>query len=1726
MAIPPRKPTEIEKLSDIDLKLGKHSKKIEKQIEKLGLIDNKMGQQTQKLSNIDAKLANQIDKLGGIGTKVSEQTAKLGGVDAKLGDHSKKLDDQTAKLGSMDAKLAQQVGKLNSIQGVLGQQTGKLDGIRGEINQHTGKLGEIETSLGTHGGKLDEQTAKLGGIDAKLADQIGKLGGIGTKIGEQTQRLGSIDTKLGQLGDQTVKLGNIDNKLGEHTNVLTGIKGVLGDHTGKLTEQTGKLGSIDGKLGEHTGKLGAIESKLGNLEAGLAPPVTLSMNAQGGEVGALQGKLAKLGVPIPQHETNANYFGLGTQSALIKIQEMFRLPRTGTFDEATNAVLAGMVTGAEAKQRVDGRLFFQDGRPASGITLRLYKRNFGGSATKIKDFTSDSGGFYTLEHDDAEKNLNLEVRAVDPDDPQKDYPLALTKHSAGKQEMMNLLVPTSLRKLDPEYDRLSAGIEKQIGNIAKLKDAQESDNQRDLTLLHRSTGWDARLIGLAATAAKLSSSTGLDQGVLYAMFRAGLPTDQEQLARLGSVAVQKALGKAAKARIIALNNQQIAEAKGKFEGFARKARRELKLAGTASSFGDFLKNSGLVDDAQKSAFEDVYFARRNGDSGFWSAVGKKLKDTGLDQSAVEEKVKGLRLQGKLGYLSLNSSELTETLKSDITDPDQMAKLVDLGLYNDQAWKDKLTTAAGGDNAKLEEMIPTAYVGDDVNKRLDGYAADLARKVRLSFPTQIVSCMIHNDEMILGPDHATMKAPVHGFLDKAQKLGFELGRNSVEAFVREHKAVLFDGGASDDEVAGIVKIVKNVQRIYQSTPTNEAMKILLELGFTSALDVLAFPYAVFLERFGRHFPSIDQARLVYRKAEQVNAVTHSFFSAAKQLDSSPGVHALSPPTAEREKAKTELIKRFPTMETLFGSLDYCECEHCRSVLSPAAYLVDLLQFLEPEDLVWQSFLNVWKKKHDNKEYVENWKRPDGSTPPPLERKPYHALIERRPDLPHLPLTCENTHTALPYIDVVNEILEYYVAHGKLKSEAAHDTGSATSEELLAEPQNILPKAYEELNHARYPLAWISLDTPAKARLGLPFDLWIETVRRFLEYFEVDLAEVLKAFRNNDALFHADGGPYGYASVFVESLGLSPTDFSLLSAADPLADWYALYGFEDQDETLNGVKKDGLVIPDGAIDRFDHYSTPPVRFAKALSRHLGVTYKEVIELVQTSFINPKLDSLTFLRKLEIDVREVFCYNEHAGYPKLKPEEKTAFETRVLALSKKYGEAVFGNQDALAWLNASWDQGNFNDVLLLAEPSVGCDFDAAVLRYADGRPAEPLDYLKINLFVRLWRKLGWTIEEVDHALQVFLPSDLRPLTDVNLGAALKTAIVYFAAIEELGDRLSSGNEWRRKLLTFWSDLSTTGKKPLYEELFLTASVLKDDKDKVFDNPLGKYLQFEVNKEPLLKDHLLTIQAALGITADDIGQILQDARRDALLKKFYAGDLTAEEVQKKLTEEPPAIESEKLSLGTVSLLYRYGLLGKGLKLSVPELIMLKVLSGIDPFRLPEATELADIEKNHPFKQTLRLADIAEALKKTALSIEELDYLLRHQFDPVGKHRSDAEDLRLLIGNLAAGLQRIDQEHPFPTDKESLTEEFLREHVTLLLGADKTDEILGTLSGTISYEADPEMNVASAEKLNLSDLSAEARIQVSFVPNADDRNVGIQKLSFRGILRDPEKLRLKKKAH
>src|SRR5581483_7395139 len=130
--------------------------------------------------------------------------------------------------------------------------------------------------------------------------------------------------------------------------------------------------------------------------------------------------------------------------------------------------------------------------------------------------------------------------------------------------------------------------------------------------------------------------------------------------------------------------------------------------------------------------------------------------------------------------------------------------------------------------------------------------------------------------------------------------------------------------------------------------------------------------------------------------------------------------------------------------------------------------------------------------------------------------------------------------MPYIDLVNEILEYDIANSALDAGLAYDTGPASTDDLTAEPQHLLPAVYRDtLKKAVYPRT-------------LPFDLWTETVRAFLAYFKIPLSGVLDALRPADNLeLFTDGSNYPYyrAQIWAESLGLSPAEYGVLTATDP-------------------------------------------------------------------------------------------------------------------------------------------------------------------------------------------------------------------------------------------------------------------------------------------------------------------------------------------------------------------------------------------------------------------------------------------------------------------------------------------------------------------------------------------------------------------------------------------------
>ena len=334
-------------------------------------------------------------------------------------------------------------------------------------------------------------------------------------------------------------------------------------------------------------------------------------------------------------------------------------------------------------------------------------------------------------------------------------------------------------------------------------------------------------------------------------------------------------------------------------------------------------------------FAPVYLKHRGDAARLWEEAAK----AGVDGTHVAK----LQLQGKMAFLAGNAEKVTtRLLDKNVKDP---VELVGLNLHSAAAWKSEVLDAAGipsgrrtsltaEDQKAINAIIPTSYSGDKAESRLEAYAEDMARKVRLSYPTQTLAHLIETDKNFSMP--AGNEATVT-LLKNASDQGFRLGETPVAAFLQARPSALDGLGV---EAAAATNQLKTLQRVYQITPTNEAIPVLLSLGMTSAFDVMAYPEAQFLEYFKAKYVEIYKVpapsgvpELVSRKAKQVSSVMYNLFAIARKLDTEPPVAGMSAPLAVRESVKTELIKHYPSMESLFGSMDYCECEHCRSVLSP-------------------------------------------------------------------------------------------------------------------------------------------------------------------------------------------------------------------------------------------------------------------------------------------------------------------------------------------------------------------------------------------------------------------------------------------------------------------------------------------------------------------------------------------------------------------------------------------------------------------------------------------------------------------------------------------------------------------------------------------------------------------------------------------------------------------------
>jgi hypothetical protein len=1159
---------------------------------------------------------------------------------------------------------------------------------------------------------------------------------------------------------------------------------------------------------------------------------------------------------------------------------------------------------------------------------------------------------------------------------------------------------------------------------------------------------------------------------------------------------------------------------------------------------DFFK-SDLKDDKLQKAFTAI-FERNDGN---WTAIQQELAG---DKNFSAKVVQRLEFTHRLAEWSEQDETLVRLFQNDAG----VNALRDIALtYNEEKFV-----------FKVKDNLPGASDGAKVVQ-----AEKLYRSLFQQEPTAMLVNMVKDPNVPVLNDNVGLH--VSAILEAYPS--FNIRATSVYELLKEEGT--FKKIPVESQSA-ITTQLKTLQRIVAISPVPKAVPALYNAKLHTALQIAEMPPAQFkkaMSEQGLDNQTLDQ---IHANAQYARVRNEQALMALKEAGQKTGIAMIdrslrTPGTdsaLQKRKAKASdlkdmqitmvqepaeaaqmaMLKNNLSWDLLFGDADFCECGECTSVYSATSYYVELLQYLRNNNLG----KNV---KADAKD---------------ISGTPLEKLLDRRPDLGCLELTCENTNTILPYIDLVNEVMENYVAFKHLKPFNVKDE---TSSELLSEPQHTEYQAYCILKNAVYPFT-------------LPYHQPIDAARIYLKYLETSRHQLIDIFRKdttqadashtalrNDALDRAADAEFlhitkeEYVILTKECFESKPlmdiiknkvhtaTEYAELIGVKPVCKYY---GYETNtamlgDQGLTNIKTEFL--PRTGIDYtslvdllLTAYVNPclPKGKSKTIMESLRFSYRflqnyakmhglekmaqDLVTMEKLADIVPKLkeymDSLrgkkelacpdTAEDKVEITDKDIVhwvkCNFEKTGRMiviesgrgcvngEIIFAKESVVSVRILvrecqlyyvnndnleipmgSIDKRTGKLTFnGPQEnvdpttlnGLLFQGDNGEKGIFmligNEVyLIFLEQKDSCDLSTALLQHLDGTPLTTEEYDRIHRFIRLWRKMGWTMAEIDSAI---VGLSLSENENEGPGASPGDSLCSDCGDDECKDDCETCDECEDcsevcrvygeinprlihqlvavrklmditgleliKLLAFWTDISMAGKKSLYARLFLTHNIVGMDKVFKADNN-GNYLTTDTK----ISEHMPVTMAALNLTADDMLAIMTHSGME-----------------------------DKLTLKNLSLLYRYRLLSKSLGLKIQPFISIMSL-----FNAVFASAY----------DTLNFLETWQKMEDAGFTHQQLNFIINNIDDSKKPFTPAKRDVLQLAKTLYDGLNAIDTAHPdlkpaadladaelqTRNVQEQASAAFIRTKASLLFDADIVEKVISLLEGTIAYTTNAPKNIA-----------------------------------------------------
>ena len=219
------------------------------------------------------------------------------------------------------------------------------------------------------------------------------------------------------------------------------------------------------------------------------------------------------------------------------------------------------------------------------------------------------------------------------------------------------------------------------------------------------------------------------------------------------------------------------------------------------------------------------------------------------------------------------------------------------------------------------------------------------------------------------------------------------------------------GLTDEQTKGTKTQMRTMQRVLTVAGHPTPARKLMDAGYHTATRTALATQNELVENVGlaerEAMQVLDRARTASLQA------VHAWMAVRdaqvdRQLINGVGMSIQAATAADTQIAR---------WADLFGSADYCDCDHCQSVLGPAAYFVDLMHYAERFIL-----------------------EPSKDVPAPMQ------LATRRADLwKEKLISCSSTDEVVPTLDIVNALLETWI-----KKQKPQWTSSQVIHRAIADP----------------------------------------------------------------------------------------------------------------------------------------------------------------------------------------------------------------------------------------------------------------------------------------------------------------------------------------------------------------------------------------------------------------------------------------------------------------------------------------------------------------------------------------------------------------------------------------------------------------------------------------------------------------------------------------------------